>query len=147
MLLTVWFSTQSWAGEMLEQRVESFVQAFNEQRIDAMLDAVTDDIELVWVNAGVATVDTAGREALRRFLTTYFSANSNVRSRLNWTSASHERVAAMETVRWTGQSGPRSQSSLSVYEFRDAKIRRVFYFPSESVSIPSMTTDRSSPGH
>jgi len=41
------------------------------------------------------------------------------------------RVAALEKASWQGKSGPNSQSSLSVYEFRNGLIARVYYYLAE----------------
>jgi hypothetical protein len=120
------------ADDTLQARVSAFIDAFNARQVDVMLDAVDERIELVWLDSGAATVDTQGRDALRQFLTRYFAANADVHSQLTWISASHERVAAMETVSWTSADGRRSQSSLCVYEFNAGKIRRVWYFPAET---------------
>lgn len=132
LLVAMVFPVRAHADGALQTRVAAFIEAFNAQQVDVMLAQVDADVELVWLDGGVATVDTKGRDALRQFLTEYFAANADVRSQLTWLSASHERVAAMETVAWTGAGGRRTQSSLSVYEFSAGKIRRVWYFPAES---------------
>ena len=40
-------------------------------------------------------------------------------------------VAIREHVRWQTETGEKSQAALAVYEVRDGKIRRVWYYPAE----------------
>ena len=115
----------------LEQRVQQFVVAFNEQSVDRMLAMVVDDVELLTVNADKVTADAVGREALQKYLASHFKSVPTARSSLNWAHATPSRVAAMESASWQSKAGPRSQSSLSVYEFRGELIQRVYYFPAE----------------
>jgi hypothetical protein len=43
----------------------------------------------------------------------------------------------MERASWSGKNRAKSQRSLSVYEFRNGKILRVYYFPAEVYTPPS----------
>ena len=76
-------------------------------------------------------VETLGKAKLRDTMAAYFKATPTAKSELMWVQVTTSRVAAMERASWQSQSGPRSQASLSVYEFRDGLIARVYYDPVE----------------
>lgn len=114
-----------------ETAVRRFVDAFNARDIDAMLAAADDGIEWASVDGSKVTIETAGKAALRDSMRKYFAQCPSCKSSLEWTKASGSRVAARERASWTSASGPRTQTSLSIYEFRAGKIARVYYFPAE----------------
>ena len=90
-----------------------------------------DGIQWVTIEGARAAVKTEGKTELRTILQQYFGQCPTCRSTLEWTKESGSRVAARERASWTAAAGPRSQTSLSVYEFKDGKILRVLYFPAE----------------
>jgi hypothetical protein len=114
-----------------EQRVRDYVTAFNERKIETMLDMVTDDIQWLSVVGDRITVETDGKVKLRESMTAYFKSIPTAKSELEWVQVTDSRVAARERASWQGKSGPKSQSSLSVYEFRGGLIARVYYYPAE----------------
>ena len=114
-----------------EQRVRDYVAAFNEQDVDGMLEMVTSEVQWIYITGDKLAVEASGKPALRKSLTGYFKAAPKVTSKLEWIKVTTSRVAALERVSWTTKEGNRSQSSLSVYEFKDGKIHRVYYYPSE----------------
>lgn len=111
--------------------VRNFVAAFNARDIDAMLALATDDVEWASVDGAKVGIETAGKDALRASMTSYFKSCSTCRSTVDIKAVTVNRVVAIETASWTAASGPRSQHGLSVYEFTDGRIRRVYYFPVE----------------
>ena len=113
-----------------EQRVRDYVAAFNEQNIDSMLSMATDDIQWLMVVGDKITVETQGKAQLRASMTAYFKS-TKAKSQLEWVQTTASRVAALERASWQGKSGPKSQASLSVYEFRGDLISRVYYYPAE----------------
>lgn len=115
----------------LEQRARDYVAAFNSREIDTMLSMVTDDIQWLSVAGDQISVETAGKGPLRESLTAYFQASPTTKSELEWVQASASRVVALERAAWQGKSGPKSQASLCIYEFRDGLIARVYYYPVE----------------
>ncbi|MBA3297772.1 MAG: nuclear transport factor 2 family protein [Acidobacteria bacterium] len=111
--------------------VRRFVDAFNARDIAAMLALATDDVEWASVDGVKVTVETAGKEALRASMTSYFKSCPTCRSTVDIKAVTANRAVAIETASWTAASGPRSQHGLSVYEFKDGHIRRVYYYPVE----------------
>jgi len=61
----------------------------------------------------------------------YFKSCPSFRSSLLKVMATQERISAWEEASWQTESGRKAQTSLSVYEFKDGLIQRVYYFPSE----------------
>ena len=114
-----------------KQRVRQFVAAFNAQDADAMAAMVDADVEWLMIDGSTVSVETRGREALRTAMRKYFASCPSCRSKLGRLVASRQRVSSVETASWQGRDGPRAQRSLSVYEFADGLIRRVYYFPVE----------------
>lgn len=96
-----------------------------------MLSMVSEDIQWLSVSSDKITVETQGKPKLRASLTDYFKSAPGTRSELQWVQVTAARVAALERASWQSKSGPKSQSSLSVYEFRAGLIERVYYYPAE----------------
>ena len=115
--------------------VEQFVAAFNAQDSGAMAALVTDDIEWVSIAGSEVAIETSGKKQLVSSMDVYFKSCPTCRSSLSGFIASAERVSAMEVASWQGKTGPKSQSSFSVYEFSGGLIRRVYYFPAE-ITLP-----------
>jgi len=124
-----------------EKRVREFVAAFNARNIEAMLGAVDENVQWLMVNEAKVTIETEGKYALRESMVRYFRSCPSCKSSLEWVQKSGSRVTAMERATWSGKSGLKSQASLSVYEFRNGKILRVYYFPTD-VDAPSAAVNK-----
>lgn len=108
-----------------EDRVRAYVAAFNAHDTEAMMAMVTDDVQWLSVQGDAITVESGDKQQLREGMRSYFKSCSHCQSQLSHLFATGERVSALELA---GSSG---QQSLSVYEFSDGLIRRVYYFPAE----------------
>jgi hypothetical protein len=115
-----------------EQQVRSFVDAFNARNVQAMLAVAADDIQWLSVDGARVSTETEGKEPLRASMSKYFQQCPTCRSELLWLRTAGSRVTAHERASWTNRAGaPLSQSGLSVYEFKNGRIARVYYFPAE----------------
>ena len=114
-----------------EKRVREYMAAYNKKDLDSMMKMVSKDIQWIYITGDKIAVETKGKEALRKSLAAYFKSAPGVKSDLEWTRATSSRVAALERASWKSKTGVKSQSSLSVYEFKKGKIIRVYYYPSE----------------
>ena len=123
------------AGEP-EKRVREFVDAFNARTIDLMIEMTAEKIQWMIIDGAKVSIETEGRTALRESMERYFRSCSSCKSSLEWVQTAGSRVTAMERASWSGKDGTKSQRSLSVYEFQDGKILRVYYFPAEAVTLP-----------
>jgi hypothetical protein len=113
------------------QTVRSFITAFNRHDSDAMSRFVTNDVQWLSVDGDSIVVETDGKAALVTAMNAYFRSCPTCRSRLAKMISSRDRVSAIETASWQGKDGSRTQSGISVYEFSEGLIKRVYYFPSE----------------
>ncbi|MBL8516948.1 MAG: nuclear transport factor 2 family protein [Betaproteobacteria bacterium] len=111
--------------------MREFIAAFNAKDVDGMLTRVTDDIAWFNVSGKTVSVETEGKDALRKGMESYFKSLPSARAELVWVQSSPNRVAALEKASWEGKSGPRAQVSIAIYEFQDGLIKRVHYMPSE----------------
>jgi len=110
--------------------VDRFVAAFNDRDFRTLLALAHRDIEWLSVDASGVSTETRGRTALQASLSEYFDSCPSCRSDVVVGAVTGPYVAAVETAHWTSAGGDeRSQSSLSVYEILDGRVRRVWYYP------------------
>ena len=114
-----------------EKRVREFVTSFNTRNIDEMLGLVDENVQWLSINGAKITIETEGKGALRESMGRYFKSCPSCKSTLEWIQIAGSRVTAMERATWSGKTGAKSQSGLSVYEFNGDKILRVYYFPAD----------------
>ena len=109
--------------------VRTFLAAYNRHDVPAILELV--DTGFVWLNlvGDSVHVETRGRDALERGLESYFRSFPTARSTLETVSSLGPWVSARERAHWRTPAGDRSQAALSVYEVRDGRLRRVWYYP------------------
>lgn len=135
LLLVLLTASRAFAEERevsYEQHVRDYVAAYNERNVDAMMAMVTDDVQWLSVLGEKLSVESRGKPKLREGMEAYFKALPSAKSELKWVRETSSRVAALEEATWQGKSGVRTQRSLSVYEFRDGLISRVYYYPPEN---------------
>ncbi|WP_395374016.1 nuclear transport factor 2 family protein [Marinicella sp. W31] len=113
------------------QVTHQFIKAFNNQNVEQMLVLVSEDITWHYVSGAEVSTETVGKKALAESMRNYFSSCPSCRSKLIRIMATQERISAWEEASWEADSGRKKQTSLSVYEFKDDLIQRVYYFPTE----------------
>jgi len=119
-----------------EERVRDYVSAFNKREIDTMLSMVSDDIQWLNVAGDKITVETQART---RCAKVWRPTSSPLRApSRSWSGRARvrvtaSRVAELERAAWQGKSGPKSQASLSLYEFRGGLISRAYYYPAVKI--------------
>lgn len=117
--------------------IVAHVDAFNAKDIAAMGAVEHPDIEWLRVSGSNVTVDVSGRDALAGIMRDYMASNPTVVGTLHGWSVNGDYVSVTETATWTTEAGEeRSQSALSVYQFEDGLIRRVWYYPAVSKDAP-----------
>jgi hypothetical protein len=114
-----------------EATVRAFVAAFNAHDVEQMIAYVVDDVEWLSIDGRRVVVEAEGKSALKQGMTEYFASCPTCRSELVSVIAAGSRVATLERPTWESRDGPQSQQALAVYEFRESRISRVYYFPSE----------------
>lgn len=96
-----------------------------------MASLVTDDIEWVSVVNNEIIVEAKGKNNLIESMDIYFKSCATCRSKLSDLVSTTSRLSAVEVASWQGKSGLKSQRAISVYEFSNGLISRVYYFPAE----------------
>ena len=114
-----------------EALIRQYVAAFNAHDIAAMLALATDDISWVRVTGDRVSVATTGKEALEKAMSTYFENTPSARSEIEALMTAGVLVTVRERAHWTGKNGPKSQMALAVYQVKEGKINRVWYYPAE----------------
>lgn len=112
--------------------VERFVAAFNAHDSGAMAEFVADDVAWLSITGKDVAVEVMGKSELVASMNAYLESCPTCQSELSGTISTPGRVSAIEVASWQGKSGSRSQRSISVYEFSEGVIQRVYYFPSEN---------------
>jgi hypothetical protein len=113
------------------KQVKDFVNAFNAHNIDRMLEFVDEDLQWMSIDGAKISIEVEGKKPLRKYMEGYFQGCASCRSELVTVHAIGNKVTALERASWTGKTGLKSQKAMSIYEFRNNRIFRVYYFPVE----------------
>ena len=117
------------AMDSAELTVRSFVAAYNSHDVQAMLALADSGIAWLSVMGDSVAIETRGRAELEASLSAYFRRLPSTRSTLEALTATGPWVTVRERAHWQGRDGPRSQAAVAVYEVREGRVRRVWYFP------------------
>lgn len=96
-----------------------------------MLEMVTDDLQWLSIDGDKITVEAKSKEVLRTTMLEYFESCVSCRSRLAHTFSTSSRVSGLEVASFETSTGVQEQGSVSLYEFSNGLIKRVYYFPAE----------------
>ena len=124
-------SVPSVADSNRVEQVEQFVAAFNDHNAERMAQYVTEDVQWLSVNGDKITIETSGKENLVAAMSGYFKSCPSCQSQLEDFTVLGSRVSVVEEASWRRSGELRSQKSLTVYEFSNNLIHRVYYFPAE----------------
>lgn len=111
--------------------VRDLQRAFNAHDVEAMAASTQTNATWISIVKDSAVVETDGEVAMRESMTGYFKAIPSARSQIEDAMVSGSYVAIRERAFWQGKDSEQSQVALGVYEIRDGKIARVWYFPAE----------------
>lgn len=111
--------------------VRAALSAYNARDADAVAAHHADDIAWFGIGPdGRPSLEGEGREAVRKWLTGCFKSQPDVRAEIFDVTQTGPHVSFRERVSWTANDGARRiQSAIGVYEVRDGKIKRAWYFP------------------
>ncbi|HET7535716.1 MAG TPA: nuclear transport factor 2 family protein [Candidatus Didemnitutus sp.] len=109
--------------------VEKQLAAFNRHDPDALADGVSEDFVWYSVTSDSTAIESKSREKLREGMKAYFKSFPDVSSKIEGVVAAGAFVSFRETASWTSKNGPRSQSSIGIYEVHDGLITRIWYYP------------------
>ncbi|NBC66957.1 MAG: hypothetical protein GVY07_15040 [Bacteroidetes bacterium] len=108
-----------------EKILRDYFEVYNQHDIEQVLELVSNEVRIYSVSSDTVTVDIDGKEKLRNWLSDYFRDLPNVTSEISQLNVVGGRISFKETAYW-GKSG--EQSSLAVYEMKDGRINRVWYY-------------------
>lgn len=110
--------------------VSEYSAAFNAHDVGAMQALMADDIAWLSLTGDSVLVEAKGAGELAAGMEAYFGDFPDVQSDVEIVAVVGAYVHAKETASWTRDGVRSSQSSLSTYEVRDGRVKRVWYFPS-----------------
>ncbi len=118
--------------------VRSALAAYNTRDAAALAAHYAEDIAWFGIGAdGKQSVEGEGRAAVEKWLTGYFKNQPDVTAELSDLAQTGPHVSFRERVTWTAKDGAkRVQSAFGVYEVRDGKIKRAWYFPAARDPVP-----------
>lgn len=111
------------------ETIEKFVAAFNHHDPQAMVDLCHDEVVWFSVVAEKMAPEAKGKQALLEGMQSYFKAVPSVKSVLMSLYPAGPFFHGVERASWEKDGKRVQQCSLTVYEMRDGKIQRVWYFP------------------
>ena len=112
--------------------VRALIEAFNAHSPEKMAQVMASDIEVYYVDAKGKTAKASDNaETLVGEMKGYFRALPDVKSHIDSHMVTGRYISVNERVEWTRESKKVTQYSLSVYEIREEKIKRVWYYPAQ----------------
>ncbi len=117
--------------------VRAALAAYNTRDAAAVAAHYADDIKWFGVAGDKQSVEGEGRVAVEKWLAGYFKSLPDVRAEISDVAQTGPHVSFRERVTWTAKDGTRrAQSAIGVYEVRDGKIARAWYFPAARDAAP-----------
>jgi limonene-1,2-epoxide hydrolase len=108
--------------------VHAFMDAFNERSVSGMLRHVDDNLRWYRIRNDLMVLETYGRDDFRTSMRTYFDSLEEVHSEIESITWNGPFVSLRERVTWASRTGQQSQSALAVYEIKNGKIVRAWYY-------------------
>lgn len=117
--------------------VRAALAAYNTHNAAAVAAHYADDIKWFGVTADKHSLEGEGRAAVEKWLEGYFKSVPDVRAEISDVTQTGPHVSFRERVVWTAKDGTRrAQNALGIYEVRDGKIARAWYFPAAHETVP-----------
>ena len=105
------------------------VEAFNQGDIDRLVNNITDDFKWFYLSSDTLLLEVEGKEHFKKSMEGYFSTGQKVLSSIESYTITGNRISFNEMVRYKNKKGEMiSSSAMGVYEIRDKKIYRAWYF-------------------
>jgi len=104
------------------------VKAFNEANLEKLGANVTEDFIYAYIDANALIKQSVGRDAFVSDMRGYFENVKEVKSEILNYTISGNTISFNEEVSWTGEKGRLSQRSMGVYQMKQGKISRAWYF-------------------
>jgi len=116
------------------QILNNFISDFNDRNLAGMMASVSNDVQWLSINGKELSSVTNSKQELEKSLAEYFINCSSCKSSIGNMLIMEDRISVTETISWERDGKKSSQGSLSVYEFNNGLIKRVYYFPAETIN-------------
>ena len=105
------------------------VDAFNRQDVEKLVANVSDDMKYFYLTADELIIETSGREAFHKAMTSYFKSGNKPHSKIESHVIDGSRISFKEVVSHTNKKGETVSSfAMGIYQYKDKKIVRAWYF-------------------
>jgi hypothetical protein len=108
--------------------VHAFMNAFNDRSVSGMLSHIDDNLRWYRIKDDRMVLETYGRDDFRTSMRTYFDSLSEVSSEIESLTWNGPFVSVRERVTWTTRAGSQSLTALAVFELKNGKIVRAWYY-------------------
>ncbi|MXO91734.1 nuclear transport factor 2 family protein [Pontixanthobacter aquaemixtae] len=116
-----------------ETTVSKYVAAYNIRDLELMRSMMHAEIQWIAIEGGNSEIVANGRDALAEQMQSYFASPTKIWSAFDDVIENGRFLTLRETAHWQAADGTvKSQSSIVVYEFEDALIRRVWYYSAQN---------------
>ena len=104
--------------------------AFNRRDIDHLVDNVTDDFKWYSLTADKLLIETSGKVSFKKSMQDYYKARpQETHSVVESYTINGNRISFKEVVSHQNKDRKTvSSSAMGIYEFKDGKIYRAWYF-------------------
>lgn len=114
-----------------KRAVQQLLSAFNQHDIQTIGRLLSDDVQWLAIEGEGVKPRVTDKEAMLEVVNTFFTECPSCRTELLSIQASKQRVTTIEKASWEKAGKPEQQQSVTVYEFSDGLISRVYYYPAE----------------
>ena len=122
-------SNQGFAQQKKEIAIlNNQIKAFNDRDIDLLVENIDENFEWFFITSDTMWVEVSGREQFRNGMESYFNSIPTVRSEISDLAIVGDRISFKETVYWENKKEKFSQEALGVYQIKNSKIFRAWYY-------------------
>ena len=113
----------------LQALLNNQVDAFNNQDIAKLVSNITDDMKYFYITSDELIIETSGKAAFETAMINYFKSGRTPQSSIESTVIDGSRISFKEVVSHINKEGETvSSSAMGIYQYRDDKIVRAWYF-------------------
>ena len=118
------------SSEALIKMLQDQFDAYNQRDIDRMVNNVTDDFRWYSLTADELLIETSGKANFKKSMQDYYRSRPNkIHSVIESYTIDGNRISFKEVVSHQNKQGKTvSSSAMGIYEFKDGKIYRAWYF-------------------
>ena len=114
------------------QIVSEYVEAFNSKNITSMLKYMHNDIKWMNVEGDKISLETNNKQELKQAMADYFKGSGSAEATMSQMLSYGTFVSGIEKVEWLSKEKMKSQCSAVIYQFKEALILNVWYYPAQS---------------